>query len=480
MPAAVRWSCPAAFSQASSPTGGPNDGRTHKVKPVTSILAEFVASQSWNSLPGEAREHSKQAIADCVGGALAALDEPPARITIEMVGDEPGACAIWGAKLRSTERNAALVNGTMAHVHDIDDTNESMRGHPSAPVVPAAFAVAPAAQADGKAIIAAYAVGVEIEAKLGRAMNMEHYERGWHTTLTLGSMGAAAAAANLLRLDARRAAHALAIAGSMAGGLRANFGTMAKPLHSGLAAQNGVLAARLAQRGLTANPCAIEAKEGFFDLFCGMSNVEAEKAVAKLGDPYDVVSPGIIYKLYPTCSLTHHVLDVLLEGLESGLIRPSAIERVNCGIGYRCENTLPYHRPETGLEGKFSMEYCVAAALHYGQVGFEQFTDDAVNALEIKALYPKINVYVHPELRERDSVYQDFADIEVLHTDGSVYRKRLYKPKGHPINPLTWDELEAKFHVCADRTIGAAPAARAWSGLRRLDALDPHEVDGLL
>ncbi|MEX0759160.1 MAG: MmgE/PrpD family protein [Tistlia sp.] len=444
---------------------------------TTRRLATFVAQTTWETLPEAARESSKQAIADCIGGALAGAAEPPAVAAMRMAQGEPGEAVIWGSVLRTGERTAALVNGTMAHAHDIDDTNESMRGHPSAPVVPAAFAVGGAGP--GQDLILAYAVGVEVEAKLGRAMNMEHYERGWHTTSTLGSLGAAAAAASLLGLDAERCAHALAIAASTACGLRANFGTMTKPLHAGLAAENGVLAARLAAAGLTANPTAIEAAEGFFDLFCGSDNVAADRAVAGLGAPFDVVSPGIIYKLYPTCSLTHHVLDLLFEGIASGAIEPATIEHVDCGIGYRCEKTLPYHRPTNGLEGKFSMEYCIAAALHYGQVGFAEFSDEAVNAPEIAALYPKLNIYLHSDLRERDSVFNDFADIEIRHRDGRVFHERLYKPKGHPSNPLTWDDLEAKFRRCADPAVGAAAAARIWGGLRSLETLAPGEVNAL-
>ncbi len=444
---------------------------------TTRRLATFVAETTWENLPEDARNASKQAIADCIGGALAATGEPPVKAAIGMIQGETGKAVVWGGSLRSGERNAALVNGTMAHAHDIDDTNESMRGHPSAPVVPAAFAVGGAGS--GRALITAYAVGVEVEAKLGRAMNMEHYERGWHTTSTLGSVGAAAAVASLLQLDPERCANALSIAASTACGLRANFGTMTKPLHSGLAAQNGVLAARLAAGGLTANPAAIEAAEGFFDLFCGMGNVRAERALDGLGAPFDVVEPGIIYKLYPTCSLTHHVLDLLLAGIANGAIDPDAIERVNCGIGYRCEKTLPYHRPDTGLEGKFSMEYCIAAALHYRKVGFEEFADEAVRAPEIAALYPRLNIYIHPELRERDSVFNDFADIEVVHRDGRVFHERLYKPKGHPTNPLSWHDLESKFRQCADPTIGATAAARIWEGLRDLEALAPGDVDAL-
>ncbi|GGE29159.1 hypothetical protein GCM10007276_02890 [Agaricicola taiwanensis] len=446
------------------------------MKSVTRAYGEFVSQTRWDALPNDARELSKQAIADCIGGAIAGFTEPPTIAALSVAEGEEGTVPVWGCERRTNERTAALINGTMAHAHDIDDTNESMRGHPSAPVVPAIFAAAPRAKADGKAIITAYAVGVEIEAKLGRAMNMEHYERGWHTTSTLGTMGASAAVSNLLQLDADTSAIALSIAASMACGLRANFGTMTKPLHSGLAAQNGVLSAVLAAKGLSANPKTIEAKEGFFDLFAGFENIAVEKALVGLGEPFDVVSPGIIFKLYPTCSLTHHVLDVVLEGIRSGDIVPAKMSRLNCGIGYRCENTLPYHNAETGLEGKFSMEYCIAAALQYGQVTFAEFSDDKVNNPEIRALYPKLNIYVHDDLRERDSVFNDFADIEVVHEDGRTFKRRLYKPKGHPTNPLSWQELEQKFVTCASPVIGGAETATIWAKLRGLDGLTADEV----
>lgn len=452
----------------------------HLKESVTQTFGEFVSGQTWDSISEETRELSKQAIADCIGGALAGTTEAPSQVALQMARAEQGKVPVWGCAISTGERAAALVNATMAHAHDIDDTNESMRGHPSAPVVPAIFATASETGADGKAIITAYAVGVEIEAKLGRAMNMEHYERGWHTTPTLGTLGAAAAAANLRKLNPSQAANALAIAASMACGLRVNFGTMTKPLHSGLAAQNGVLAAALAQGGMTANPTAIEAKEGFFDLFAGLENVATEKAVANLGAPFDIVKPGIIFKLYPTCSLTHHVLDVILDAMKSGEIDVANLQKLRCGIGYRCENTLPYHHPETGLEGKFSMEYCIAAALQYGKVTFDEFKDEAVNHPQIAALYSKFDIYLHPDLRERESVFNDFADIEVFHEDGRVFHRRLYKPKGHPSNPLSWDDLEVKFRTCAHPIIGERASSRAWTGLRQLEALDNAGILRLL
>jgi 2-methylcitrate dehydratase PrpD len=443
---------------------------------VTQTLARFIGRQSWTDIPDEASNEAKRAIADCIGGAIAALHEPQTQITLDMVRAEKGQSSIWGAGCTTTARNAALVNGTMAHAHDFDDTNESMRGHPSAPVVPAIFALAPEVEADGKALIVAYLVGVEVEAKLGRAMNMEHYDRGWHTTQTLGTIGATAAAASLLRLDEAKICNALAIAASLAGGLRANFGTMTKSLHAGLAAQSGVLAARLAEGGLTANPSAIEAFEGFFHLFCGTDHVASDRAVAELGSPFDAVRPGIIYKLYPTCSLTHCTIDIILGGIEAEDIVPADVNQVNCGVGYRCEHTLPYHRPSTGLEGKFSMEYCLAAALHYGRVGFSEFTDKAVNDAAVQALLPKINVYIHPDLTTPESVFHDFTDIEIIHRSGRRFQTRLAKPRGHPENPLTWDDLGKKFMACVEPVLGENKATEMWTRLQQLEHHSPDKA----
>jgi 2-methylcitrate dehydratase PrpD len=444
--------------------------------PVTQVLADFVSRQSYERLPARVREEAVLAIADTVGGALAAVDEPVTRAVADVVQAERGDCAAWGLDLRTTARNAALINGTMAHAHDIDDTTPSMRGHPSCPVVAAVFALAPLAKADGRHLIAAYVAGVEIATKVGRAVNMEHYNRGWHTTPTLGCLGAAAASANLLRLDPERTVTALAISASMAAGLVANFGTMTKPVHAGFAAQNGVLAALLAQSGVSANPTALEANTGFFDLFCGSENVRPELALEKLDERYDLVDPGNIYKLYPTCSLTHCAIDALLEGMASGTIDPARIVSIECGVGYRCENTLPHHRARTGLEGKFSMEYCLAAALTYGQVTFDEFNDDKVNDPRIEALYDKIRLYIHPDLRTPESVPRDFTDIVITHDDGRRFHDRRAKAKGDPARRWTLDEFKGKFVRCAAGVYGEAEAGRRWDRAYRLAECTASEV----
>lgn len=444
--------------------------------PVTETLARFVSSLRHEQFPPQVAREARLAIADTIGGALAAVEEPVTRSALATV-ESTGPASIWGHGRKASARDAAFVNGTMAHAHDIDDTNPSMRGHPSCPVVPAVFALAPQQRADGRELIAAYVAGVEVETKLGRAVNMPHYNRGWHTTLTLGTLGAAAAAANLLKLDAAQTAATLAIAASTASGLVANFGTMTKPVHSGFAADNGVKAALLARAGVTANPRAIEAGTGFFDLFCG--EVQPELALEKLGERWDIVDPGNIYKAYPTCSLTHCAIDMLLDGIASGEIRPGEVETIECAVGYRCENTLPYHDARTGLEGKFSMEYCLAAALVYGKVGFAQFTDEAVNAPAVAAMQKRIHLYTHPDLRTPESVPHDFTDIVIVHRDGRRFHGRESYAKGDPHKPWSLDQFKAKFVQCATPALGAAEAAARWDRSQQLDSLSAAEVAAL-
>ncbi|BCN40893.1 hypothetical protein ALDI51_42120 [Alicycliphilus denitrificans] len=449
------------------------------VPPVTRALADFVSAIAWDRLPGNVRQEAKLAIADTVAGALAAVREPVAKVALEVVGREAGPARVWGLGMAATARNAAFVNGVLAHAHDIDDTNPSMRGHPSCPVVPAILALAPEAGADGKELIAAYVAGVDVACKLGRAVNMAHYNRGWHTTLTLGTLGAAAASARVLRLDPAQTAMALAVGASCASGLVANFGTMTKPVHSGFAAQNGVMAALLARAGVTANPRAIEAGNGFFDLFAGLENVRPELALAGLGERYDLVDPGNIYKQYPTCSLTHCAIDMILDGIAAGSIVPAQVERIECAVGYRCENTLPYHDATTGLEGKFSMEYCLAAALVYGQVGFDEFSDDKVNAPAIRAMHDRIHLYTHPDLRTPESVPHDFTDLVITHTDGRRFHGRESYAKGDPKKRWSPGEFKGKFVRCATPVLGAGKAAGVWDVALRLESLSCAEASAL-
>src|SRR5262249_8155861 len=280
---------------------------------------------------------------------FAGATEPAARAVQRVVEiDGAGPCAVFGTSLRASAANAALANGTAAHALDYDDMCFVSLAHPSAPLVPAAWAAAEIAGASGRALLDAYRAGFEIEGRLGRAMNPRHYQRGWHCTSTLGTIGAAAAASRLLGLDAGATGHALAIAASEASGLKENFGTMVKPLHAGLAARNGVLAALLARGGLTASEQAIDGPQGFLHAMDGEGGA-LDDALADLGVRWEILDTGITVKLYPSCAGTHPSLDVILDLRREAGIAADDVDRVDIVVDSITPTVLIYERPATGL-----------------------------------------------------------------------------------------------------------------------------------
>src|SRR5215831_18257368 len=235
---------------------------------ATTHLAEFVTKSRWEDCPAQAVEAARRAILDCLGVMLAGSVEPAARIVADVARAEGGSplATVVGTPLRTGAVWAALFNGTAAHALDFDDTNFAMLGHPSAPVLTAALAAGELCTATGAEVMHAFLLGFEVETTMGEVVNPGHYARGWHSTCTLGTLGAAAAAARLLGLDTPATASALAVAASQASGLKENFGTMTKPFHAGHAARSGVLAALLAREGWTASEHALEGPQGFFNV----------------------------------------------------------------------------------------------------------------------------------------------------------------------------------------------------------------------
>jgi len=434
---------------------------------LTQALAAFVAGLRHGGVPPAARQAARRAIVDCLGGALAGADDAVTRIAAAAQAHADGTCTLWGSAQRAGVGDAALINGCAAHAHALDDTHESMRGHPSAPVVPAILAVGELVDASGDDLVTAYVVGVEVAGRLGRSVNDRHSQLGWHTTCTLGAVGAAAACAWLLRLDAARTAHALGIAASMAGGLRVNFGTMTKALHAGLAAQHGVLAARLAAGGMTASPVALEGHEGFLHLFCDGSR-DAARALQGLGATFEVLAPGIVYKQYPTCSLMHALIDMVLQARAQGLLAPADALELRCGISERLQAARGREDwPASGLAAKFHVEYCVAVAAQEGTQGIADFTDAALQRPGLRALAQRIQVAPGQDFPSGNG---DFAELVVLQGGREVWRQRQAKPLGHPSMPLSSAQHDAKFLACATPVLGA-PRARALLG--QLQAPEP-------
>src|SRR5438034_7111137 len=329
---------------------------------ATSVIAEFIVKSRWEDCPVAAVDAARRAILDCVGVMLAGAAEPAARIVQQIAESEGGAplATIVGTRRRTGAVWAALANGTAAHALDFDDTNFAMLGHPSAPVLSAALAAGELALADGRAVVHAFLLGFEVETTLAEVLNPAHYERGWHATCTLGTMGAAAAAARLLGLDAGQTRTALAVAASQASGLKENFGTMTKPFHAGHAARSGVLAALLAREGWTASDQAIEGPQGFLHVL-GAGQLRMEP-LATLGAPWKILTSGVAVKPYPSCACTHSIIDSALELRRIHAIAPEQVEHVTVGVAASVRRILIHSNPRIGLEAKVSAELSASAS----------------------------------------------------------------------------------------------------------------------
>ena len=435
---------------------------------VTKTLASFVASAQ---PPREALEKAARAYLDTIGVTLAGSVEPSARLVRALVAEESpdGPARIVGTTESAGPGGAALANGTAAHALDFDDTAFLFVGHPSAPLVAATLAAGELANATGRTLLDAYCVGFEVDAVLGSAMNPAHYRRGWHCTSTIGSVGAAAAVARVLALDAGATAHGLAIGASLASGLKANFGTMSKPLHVGLAARNGVQAALLAARGFTASENTFDGPQGFLFAF-DAERSDVASLVGQLGQRWEIIESGFSVKLYPSCAATHPTLDTLLDFRNTVGFSAADVESVDIGVDAMTPTVLLYDRPRTGLEGKFSIHYCAAAALVHGAVTLETFDDARVVEPEVQALLPRITMHVEPSLDPAAPPLTPAA-ITVRLRDGRELHRRVMGARGYPDRPPSVEELEAKFRACARRALPAPAIDRALDLLRHFQEI---------
>lgn len=440
---------------------------------VIEQLAAYASAESFDKLPEATVRAARRAILDTLGVTLAGSVEPTAQRVRALIAHRLAAAeaTLAGTALRASIEDAALANGTAAHALDYDDVQQSLSGHPSAPILAAVLAVAERERASGPALLLAFVVGVEIESKLGRALNPAHYEVGWHATSTLGVFGAAAATAKLLGLSADHMVHALAIAGSMASGIKANFGTDCKPLHVGHAARCGIEAASLAAAGFTGNPGALEHGDGFGSTHGGGSKPVWELATLGLGAPHEVADPGIGVKRFPACASTHQSLDAVLALAEEHAIEPAGVEAVECAVNYMAPHQLIYDRAETGLQGKFSMAYCVSVALLDRTVGLAQFVDERVNRADVQAFMPKVRMFVHPEQTTRESLPGRFSEVTITLKDGRRLQRRVARAKGQPTNPLTDAELETKFRDCVARVLSPAQTEELLAAIQTIETL---------
>jgi 2-methylcitrate dehydratase PrpD len=442
-------------------------------------LAEFIA---FATVPSEGLHRARDAVLDTVGVMLAGSVEPSAHLVQTVAAEEGGAarCRILGTAQRTSASWASLANGTAAHALDYDDMCFVSLAHPSAPLVAAGLAIGEMTGASGRAVLEAYVVGFEVEAVLGRAMNPSHYKRGWHCTSTLGTIGTAAASARLLALNSEATLRCLSIAASEASGLKENFGTMVKPLHAGLAARNGVLAALLAGRGFTAADRALDGPQGF------LTAMDAERsefgaALDGLGSGHwEILRGGITTKLYPSCAATHPALDAVLDLRTRHNLTADQVEAIEIQVDSITPTVLIYDRPKTALEAKFSMPFCVAAAAVYGQVDIDTFDLHRINDPRVQDVIRRVSMLVDPDLG-KDAPTLTQATVTVRLRDGQIFGQIAHGARGYPDRPASREELDAKFRACATRAIPGKVADEALSRLQALDGIaDIRTVTELL
>ena len=458
---------------------------------ATATIAEFIVNTRAADFPPGSSEKAIKVIADTFAVILAGVSSEVAEPLHRYLDSarESGASPILGTGLTATAETAALINGTFGHALDYDDVLSMMPAHPSAVIVAALLAGMNGKAVSGRQFIEAYIIGVEVGGKLGLGMTNEHYQRGYHATGTLALFSGLAALARLHGLDAATIEQAMGIAGSMASGLRRNFGTMTKPLHSGLAARSALTAVRLAMAGFTAAPDIMEAKAGFYSTL-GTAASDPEVTANGLGKPFVISSPGIAVKKFPCCYATHRAIDGVLTLRDRLGFDAASISKVICRMPPGGMHVLIYPRPVTGLEGKFSLPYSIAAAVLDGKFSLWSFSDEAVRRPAVAALYAHIDAHEtdssrgdDPQFEQRSSGSRGFVEVEVQLKDGRRDQVRVDVPPGSPARELTWEELEGKFMDCARQAprIGAANAASAFAAIRTLDrAEDVSRIAALL
>jgi len=431
-------------------------------------LDDFALSLKHEDVPARGRKLAIDAITDCVGCILAGFNTSLAKPLLAVIGGpgERAGAALIGAKRTASLHDAALYHGTLGHSLDYDDGSHPAYAHPSTVLVPALLAAANEANPSGSEFVTAYVVGLEVLGRLGRTLNLQHYKNGWHATSTFGSIASAVAVARLLGLPAAQMRMAVGIAASASSGLRVNFGTMTKPLHAGYAARNGVLAALLAREGFTASADALSHKLGFARVFNATGGID-ETQLGTWGGTLEIVTEfGVALKLFPACAATHPAIEAALI-LRRQLVDPvREIARVRVGACELSQEPLIYRQPKSGLEGKFSMYYCVAAALIDGNVRLATFTDQAVSRHEVKDLISKTTMEVDERVRHD----KEFAAIVAIDTvDGRQLEQIVHLAPGKPARWFTPEQMIEKFRDC-HRASGLGLDGEALFGL--LQSLD--------
>lgn len=430
---------------------------------ATADLIGFAATTRYADLPPEVVRESKRCILDFLGVAIGAAEEAAPRIAIDMVRELGGSpqATVLAYGTRTSVVQAALVDGILSHVLDFDDTHIPTILHPTGPLMAAGLPIAEWKGCSGQELIAAHAVGFEVEARASLALYPEHYDRGWHMTGTTGTLGAAVSAGRLLQLDPERLQHAIGLAATQAAGHREQFGSMAKSLHSGKAASNGVQSALLALRGYTAAADSLEGRRGMFHVMS--ARVDVSELTADLGHRWEISRNG--FKPYSCGVVTHPGIDAVRRlGTDHG-VRPDAIERIDLQVHPLVLELTGKTEPRTGLEGKFSIAFATAIALIDGTARQRQFTDDNVRRSDVIALRDRVHATADPHLSHTEAI------ATATLRDGTTRRIHVTAATGTPDNPISDAELREKFLDLVEPIIGVSAGESLSDRVANLDKL---------
>jgi 2-methylcitrate dehydratase PrpD len=432
-------------------------------------IARFATTFDPSSVTAAQRELCVRSLADTWAVAFAGRNESASTSALRYLrdsgqlhgpGHEGALCSLWGQPERAAPETAAFWNGVTGHVLDYDDVTVPMRGHPSVVLWPALLALAEAHDLPGERVMAAFVVGVEVICKLSRAIALPHYAKGWHSTASIGVLGATAACASLLRLDVPQTLAALGLAVAQAAGSRENVGTEAKSFQAGQANGAAVRAASLAAAGYVAGEHAIEGRHGYLALYA--DGLSADEELSGLGQaPLEIERSGLDIKQYPMCYATHRALDAVLDLRAAHGLALEDVERVEVLTSRSALEPLVHPRPATGLQGKFSLAYAMAAALADGSVRLASFTDDAVRRPAVQRFFDRVSS------READGeAVPRWAEVSLTLRDGQVLGQHVQALRGSARHPLDDEALAAKLADCL-----------AW-GARVADAGSTAPCDG--
>ena len=443
---------------------------------LTQDIGAFIASLRYDEIPTAGLASVRTGFADYTAATILGRNDDVTRIVTSVVAPRGGPSRLTFGSVCAAPAEAALINGASAHAQDYDDVGLGgiQATHPSASIAPAVFAEAEALGRDGKAMLTAYVAAFETWGELGARDPDPPHLKGWHSTGTFGAIAAAAAAASLHRLDAVRAANAVAIASSMAAGVVANFGSMTKPFHAGRSAQSGVLAARLAAAGMTATKNSLENDVGFLRAISARGSVDVESP-AKFRDRWFIVTHGLGFKLFPMCYGAHRALDGMLDQLRETPFRADEVETIEVEAAKLQYTNLVHTDPQNPLDAKFSMEFAMATAVIARRVTRAEFVDSFVSRPDVRALMKKVRRKV---LAGKGP---DGDGMIVTLKDGRRIERRFREPLGHARRPPPPEAIWTKFADCTDGALAPADQRRMFDMLANVDTLQrPQDLPTIM